>query len=190
MTDQPTTKKSKTSPQSFADYANEFLSRPEVIERIEAAKNAPREVGLVNLNFALSSNTPPRVRGIMKDVFGLTYPPEMGKEEVIKRSIKHIVSLAEVPEDMEFWAADLGIVHTDDEDSLRKGEVVILRANKGESVQPLEYLIGWILREVEVNGEKKKQFVFCDVISLRHISWGCLVKKRKEPTIHVREKRS
>jgi len=193
---QPGRPELKLNEQTFEEFVADFFSNPQMQTQVEAAKAEARTSGLPLLRAALMNNTSVRIRAIMYDIFREQFPSSLGKSELVARSLRKVIAYAPILDkadciDVALQIADIGIVHTSDA-LLQVNEVVFLRANSTAStgepcVAACHQLSGWILRETTCpqTGSKSRHLEACDGLSFDCISWGRLVEKRRDATIHL-----
>lgn len=162
--------------QSFTDYANQLLSNPVAHRTIELAKAQAKDAGLPLLRAALANNCTARIRGLMYEFFGAIFPKSISKTELISRSMQHLLALATIPKEIAESVADLGRVHTPDE-NLLKDEILFLKTNSTSSTGELcvagcQNLCGWALRD--------KTFVYFEMLNVDKFYWGRLIEKRRD----------
>ena len=83
--------------QSFAEFAAELLSDTVSGQAIAKAKVEAKNAGLPLLRAALSNNCAARIRGLMYEFFGATFPKTINKTELVSRALQTLLGLGTIP---------------------------------------------------------------------------------------------
>lgn len=176
---------SHTKPSSFAEFAKAFTSESANKSRAENSQRLLQEACMPFLRTALCNNSKVRIRAVMYDTLGVTFPNSISKGELVTRALGAICDIVSVPREISGEVADIGIIHTSAE-GLPKGSIVLFKSNSTSStgepcVASCMSLSGWVV--ISNGSHSYKELSWVESIDPNVVYWGHLIERRKALTI-------